>query len=76
MLRPGLNGFSASGKNDIVRLGEMAEPVFEMAAGDWFQIGDARYYALNEEMQLARAVAMEVLGIRRYAAVEPVQMRD
>lgn len=60
----------SSGKNDIVRLGEVAEPEFTMSAGDWFEIGESRYVASSEEMQLGRTVAMEVLGFRRYAAID------
>jgi len=60
----------SSGKNDIVYNGEIAESGFEMGAGDWFEIGDLRYYALNEEMRLARPRVMEALGVRQHDAID------
>lgn len=60
----------SSGKNHIVYNGELAESQFMMRAGEWFEIGDSRYYALNEEMQLERPAVMEVLGIRNHRAVD------
>jgi hypothetical protein len=59
----------SSGKNDIVYNG-VAESEFSIGAGDWFEIGESRYYALNEEMRLARPIVMEVLGIRRFKAID------
>lgn len=60
----------SSGKNDIVHNGEIAESEFEMGAGEWFDIGDTRYYALNDEMRLARPKVMEVLGVRQHKAID------
>lgn len=60
----------SSGKNDIVHNGEVASSEFDMAAGEWFEIGESKYYALNEEMRLARPEVMEVLGIRQYGAID------
>jgi len=57
----------SSGKNDIV-YNEVASKEFAIGAGEWFQIGDTRYYALNEEMWLAWPNVMEILGIRHIAA--------
>ena len=57
----------STGKNDIV-YNEVASKDFAMGAGEWFQIGETRYYALNEEMQLAWPKVMEILGIRHIAA--------
>jgi hypothetical protein len=57
----------SSGKNDIV-YNEVASKEFAIGAGEWFQIGDTRYYALNEEMRLAWPNVMEILGIRDIAA--------
>ena len=59
----------SSGKNDIV-FGEVAVKEFVMGAGDWFEIGDTRYFVLSEEMRLARSTVMEVLGIRQYPAID------
>jgi hypothetical protein len=59
----------SSGKNDIVPNGEVAEVEFEMRAGEWFTIGDGRFYAFNDEMQLARPTVVEVLGLRAYDAI-------
>jgi len=56
----------SSGKNDIV-YNEVASKDFAIGAGDWFQIGETRYYALNEEMRLAWPKVMEILGIRHIA---------
>jgi hypothetical protein len=60
----------SSGKNDIVYNGEVAELEFEIGAGEWFEIGDSRYYALNEEMRLSRPTVMEVLGGRQHEAID------
>jgi len=60
----------SSGKNDIVYNGEIAESGFEMGAGEWFEIGDTRYYAQNEEMRLARPKVMEALGVRQHDAID------
>ena len=57
----------SGGKNDIV-YNEVATKEFAIAAGEWFQIGETRYYALNEEMRLAWPRIMEILGIRNIAA--------
>jgi hypothetical protein len=57
----------SSGKNDIV-YNEIAAKEFTLAAGEWFQIGETRYYALNEEMRLAWPRVMEILGVRNIAA--------
>ena len=58
----------SSGKNDIV-YNEVASKEFAIGAGDWFQIGETRYYALNEEMRLAWPKVMQILGIRHVAAI-------
>ena len=60
----------SSGKNDIVFLSEIAEKEFTMGAGDWFDIGDTRFFALNEQMRLARPTAMDVLGLRQHVAID------
>jgi hypothetical protein len=60
----------SSGKNEIVYNGEVAELEFEMGAGEWFEIGDSRYYALNEEMRLSRPAVMDVLGVRQHEAID------
>lgn len=60
----------SSGKNDIVHNGEVAVLDFVMGAGEWFEIGDSRYYALNEEMRLARPTVMEILGLREHHAID------
>jgi len=57
----------SSGKNDIV-YNEVASKDFAIGAGEWFQIGETKYYALNEEMRLAWPKVMEILGIRHIAA--------
>jgi hypothetical protein len=59
----------SSAKNAIVYNG-VAESEFSMGAGDWFEIGESRYYALNEEMRIARPIVMEVLGIRQFKAID------
>lgn len=59
----------SSRKNDVV-YNEVAEGEFLMGAGEWFEIGDSRYYALNEEMRLARPAVMEALGIRKFKAID------
>lgn len=64
----------SSGKNDIVFLGEVAEREFVMGAGDWFQIGDTKYFAQNEEMRLARPKVAEILGIRRHQAIDDLMI--
>ncbi len=58
----------SSGKNDIV-YNEVASKEFAIGAGEWFQIGEARYYALNEEMRLAWPKVMQIFGIRHVAAI-------
>jgi hypothetical protein len=58
------------GKNDIVFLGEIAEKEFTMGAGDWFEIGESRFFAMNEQMRLARPTAMDVLGLGQHAAID------
>jgi hypothetical protein len=60
----------SSGKNDIVYNSEVALSEFGMAAGEWFEIGESKYYALNEEMRLARPEVMEAIGIRQYGAID------
>lgn len=60
----------SNGKNDIVHNGAIAALSFTMGAGEWFAIGDSRYYALNEEMRLKRITVMERLGIRQYRTVD------
>ena len=64
----------SSGKNDIVFLGEGAEREFVMGAGDWFEIGDTRYFAQNEEMRLARPKVAEILGIRKHQAIDELMI--
>jgi hypothetical protein len=60
----------SSGKNDIVPNGEVAEREFVMGAGDWFEIGNCRYYAMSDEMRAARSTAMDVLGIGEHEAID------
>ncbi len=60
----------SNSKNDIVPNGEVAESEFVMGAGDWFQIGESRYYAMNDEMRSARSVVMDVLGIGQHDAID------
>jgi hypothetical protein len=60
----------SSGKNDVVVMGEVAEKEWVMGAGDWFNVGDTKYFALNEEMRHGRHRVMEILGIRQYEAVD------
>lgn len=59
----------SNGKNDIV-YGEVAESQFVMGAGEWFTIGETRYYALNEEMRLERPAVVEVLGVHNHDAID------
>jgi hypothetical protein len=60
----------SNGKNDIVYNGEVAVSEFVMGAGEWFVIGDTRYYALNEEMRLARPTMLEVFGVRHHDQID------
>ena len=60
----------SNGKNDIVYNGDIAEQGFEMGAGEWFMIGETKYFALNEEMRLARPRLMEVLGAQQHNAID------
>lgn len=64
----------SSGKNDIVFRGEASEREFVMGAGDWFEIGDTRYFAQNEEMRLARPKVAEILGIRDHHAIDELMI--
>jgi len=58
----------SSGKNDIV-YNEVASKEFAIGPGESFQIGETRYYALNEEMRIAWPKVMKILGIRHIAAI-------
>src|SRR5512140_444454 len=58
----------SNGKNDIV-YNEVASKEFAIGAGESFQIGETRYYALNEEMRLAWPKVMKILGLRHIAAI-------
>jgi hypothetical protein len=60
----------SSGKNDIVFNGEIAKSRFMMDAADWFEIGESKYFALSEEMRLARPPIVEILGIRQYSLID------
>jgi hypothetical protein len=60
----------SSGKNDIVPNGEVAEREFVMGAGEWFDIGKARFFAMNEEMRTVRSQLMDVLGIGQHEAID------
>jgi hypothetical protein len=60
----------SDGKNDIVFNGEIAKKTFTMQAGDWFEIGEYRYFALSDEMRLAQPVIMEILGFKRQIATD------
>jgi hypothetical protein len=59
----------SSGKNEIA-FKNAAQKEFHIGPGDTFQIADTTYYALTEEMRLARPIAMEVFGAKRYAAID------
>jgi hypothetical protein len=59
----------STGKNEIV-FKRSAQKEFHVGPGDAFQIGDTTYYALNDEMRLARPIAKEVFGAKRYAAID------
>ena len=48
-------------KNPII-FGRHEVRVFHIKPGDQFRIGDTIYYALNEEMRLARRTVAEILG--------------
>lgn len=59
----------SSGKNAII-FKSRREQEFYMRPGDSFRIGKTTFYALTEEMRLARPTAMEVLGARHYAEID------
>lgn len=70
-LRASLKGTDVSSrKNDVVIMGEVAEREWEMGAGDWFQIGDSRFFAMNDEMRHGRRRALEILGVRQHDVVD------
>lgn len=59
----------SSGKNPII-FKSRREREFYMRPGDSFRIGKTTFYALSDEMRLARPTAMEVLGARSYAEID------
>ncbi len=60
----------SSGKNDIVFNSEIAKSGFMMDAADWFEIGESKYFALSDEMRLARPAIMQILGIRQHSLID------
>jgi hypothetical protein len=59
----------SSGKNPII-FKSRRQQEFYMRPGDSFRIGKTVFYALGDEMRLARPTAMEVLGARHHAELD------
>ena len=59
----------SSGKNPITFKGRR-EREFYMRPSDSFRIGKTTFYALSNEMRVARPTAMEVLGARHYTEID------
>lgn len=59
----------SSGKNPVI-FKSRRQHEFYMRPGDSFRIGKTVFYALSDEMRLARPIAMEVLGARHYAELD------
>lgn len=60
-------------KNGIVFRGRF-EKQFDIGPGDFFTIGETTFYALNDEMRLARPVLAEVLGVQRFEVIDDLLM--
>lgn len=56
-------------KNGIFYRGRV-EKQFDIGPGDSFTIADLTFYALNDEMRLARPVLAEILGAQRIEAID------
>jgi transcriptional regulator of acetoin/glycerol metabolism len=60
-------------KNGVVFRGRK-ESQFDIGAGDTFSIDETVFYALNDEMRLARPVVSEILGAQRMEDIDDVVM--
>ncbi len=67
-----VKNISTDKKNDIVCNGEVALREFTMGVGSWFEIGDIRYYALNEEMLMSRPEVLDIIGMRQHNTVDEI----